>query len=163
MIEITETEVFHTFIYAGEMKFLYFLMILMLLDIVTGLAKAVVNHRLWSRKSLFGYARKMLIFCIIILSNIIDQLLGLNGGLVMLTLFFYIANEGLSIVENCAQMGVLVPKEVAEKLLVIKDENSTSITTEIKEEFTSTHSKDVDGTLAEVKVKVKKEDNNTKG
>ncbi|MFO3691174.1 holin family protein [Staphylococcus felis] len=157
IVHVTETEAFRTFIYAGEMKLLYFLMILMAIDVVTGLAKAVKNKKLWSRKSLFGYARKMLIFCIIILANVIDQIIGTNGGIVMVTIFFYIANEGLSIVENCAEMGVLIPKEIAEKLAVIKNENGTSVTTEIKEEFTSTHSRELEGDVAEVKIKVEKD------
>ncbi|MFO3693650.1 holin family protein [Staphylococcus felis] len=157
IVHVTETEAFRTFIYAGEMKLLYFLMILMAVDVITGLAKAIKNKKLWSRKSLFGYARKMLIFCIIILANVIDQIIGVNGGIVMVTIFFYIANEGLSIVENCAQMGVLIPKEIAEKLAVIKNENGTSVTTEIKEEFTSTHSRELEGDVAEVKIKVEKD------
>ncbi|REI19574.1 holin [Staphylococcus felis] len=157
IVHVTETEAFRTFIYAGEMKLLYFLMVLMAIDVITGLAKAVKNKKLWSRKSLFGYARKMLIFCIIILANVIDQIIGTNGGIVMVTIFFYIANEGLSIVENCAEMGVLIPKEIAEKLAVIKNENGTSVTTEIKEEFTSTHSRELEGDVAEVKIKVEKD------
>ncbi|WP_439849589.1 phage holin family protein [Staphylococcus pseudintermedius] len=102
-VSFTETEVFKTFFYAGELKLLYFLMILMLLDVITGLAKAIKSKTLWSRKSMFGYARKMLVFCIVILANMIDQILNANGGIVMMTLFFYITNEGLSIVENCAE------------------------------------------------------------
>ncbi|PWZ95289.1 holin, partial [Staphylococcus pseudintermedius] len=78
--------------------------------VITGLAKAIKNRKLGSRKSMFGYARKMLIFCIVILANMIDQILNANSGIVMVTIFFYIANEGLSIVENCAEMGVLIPK-----------------------------------------------------
>ncbi|UNA86106.1 phage holin family protein [Staphylococcus pseudintermedius] len=104
-VSFTETEVFKTFFYAGEMKLLYFLMLLMALDVITGLAKAIKNRKLGSRKSMFGYARKMLIFCIVILANMIDQILNANSGIVMVTIFFYIANEGLSIVENCAESG----------------------------------------------------------
>ena len=95
-------------------------MVLMVIDIITGLAKAFKNKDLWSRKSMYGFGRKILIFCIIILANIIDQILKLNNGLVMVTIFFYIANEGLSIVENCAEMGVLIPNEIGEKLKVIR-------------------------------------------
>lgn len=155
-VSFTESEAFKTFIYAGELRLLYFLMILMSIDIVTGLAKAVKNNKLWSRKSLFGYARKLLIFCIIVLANIIDQILGTHGGILFVTIFFYIANEGLSIIENCAEMGVLVPQEIANKLAVIKNEKGTSVTTEIKEEFTSSHSRELDGDTAEVKIKIEK-------
>lgn len=119
-VEYTHTDLFHTFIYGGDLTLLYFLMVLMVIDIITGLAKAFKNKDLWSRKSMYGFGRKILIFCIIILANIIDQILKLNNGLVMVTIFFYIANEGLSIVENCAEMGVLIPNEIGEKLKVIR-------------------------------------------
>ncbi|MDK3691361.1 phage holin family protein [Staphylococcus pseudintermedius] len=136
-ISFTETEVFKTFFYAGEMKLLYFLMLLMALDVITGLAKAIKSKTLWSRKSMFGYARKMLVFCIVILANMIDQILNANGGIVMMTLFFYITNEGLSIVENCAEMGVLIPKQIAEKLAVIGNNEHKSIIHELKEEMST--------------------------
>lgn len=135
-MRFTETEAFHTFIYAGDLKLLYFLMILMGLDIATGIGKAIKNKNLWSRKSLFGFSRKIFIFIIIILANIIDQILALNGGLVVLTIFFYIANEGLSIIENCSEMGVLIPKEIAEKLNVIK-ETKQDTKDNLKNEFTN--------------------------
>ncbi|EKC6414755.1 phage holin family protein [Staphylococcus pseudintermedius] len=140
-VSFTETEVFKTFFYAGELKLLYFLMILMLLDVITGLAKAIKNRKLGSRKSMFGYARKMLVFIIIILSNVIDQILNANGGILMVTLFFYITNEGLSIIENCAEMGVLIPKEIAEKLAVIGNDNHQSIMHDFKEEMSDTAKK----------------------
>ncbi|NQE00456.1 MULTISPECIES: phage holin family protein [Staphylococcus] len=135
-VRFTETEAFHTFIYAGDLKLLYFLMILMGLDIATGIGKAIKNKNLWSRKSLFGFSRKIFIFIIVILANIIDQILALNGGLVVLTIFFYIANEGLSIIENCSEMGVLIPKEIAEKLNVIK-ETKQDTKDNLKNEFTN--------------------------
>lgn len=123
-VQYTQTDAFHTFIYAGDIKLLYFLMVLMLIDIITGLAKAFKNKNLWSRKSMYGFGRKILVFCIIILANIIDQILNLNNGLLMVTIFFYIANEGLSIVENCAEMGVLIPEEIGEKLKVIRSRDN---------------------------------------
>lgn len=140
-VRLTETDMFHTFIYAGDLKLLYFLMILMGLDIATGIGKAIKNKNLWSRKSLFGFSRKIFIFSIVILANIIDQVLGMNGGLVVLTIFFYIANEGLSIIENCSEMGVLIPKEISEKLNVIK-ETKQDTKDNLKSEFTSDTNKD---------------------
>ncbi|HDS3929011.1 TPA: phage holin family protein [Staphylococcus aureus] len=114
------------FIYAGDLKLLYFLFVLMFIDIFTGIAKAIKNHNLWSKKSMKGFAKKLLVFCIIILANIIDQILQLKGGLLMITIFYYIANEGLSIVENCAEMDVLVPEQIKEKLKVIKNDSEKS-------------------------------------
>lgn len=135
-VRFTETDAFHTFIYAGDLKLLYALIVLMVVDIATGVGKAIKNKNLWSRKSLFGFSRKIFIFSIVILANIIDQVLGMNGGLVILTMFFYIANEGLSIVENCSEMGIIVPKEIAEKLNVIKETKQETKNT-LKNEFTN--------------------------
>ena len=122
-LSFKDMDVFETFIYAGDMGLLYALILLMILDIITGIAKAIKNKDLWTRKSLFGYSRKIMIFCIIILANTIDQILNLNSGLLMVTIFFYIANEGLSIIENCAEMDVLIPDEISERLALIKNKN----------------------------------------
>lgn len=124
-MRLTDTEAFRTFIYAGDLKILYFLMILMIIDILTGLSKAIYNKNLWSRKALFGYSRKIFIFFIIILANIIDQLLILHGGLLFATIAFYIGNESLSILENCGAMGVKFPKEIMDKLMVLKSSNKS--------------------------------------
>ncbi|WP_342543338.1 phage holin family protein [Paenisporosarcina sp. FSL H8-0542] len=92
----------------------------MFIDILTGIAKAIKNGNLWSRKSLFGYARKMFVFGVIILANMIDQILGMGGAITYSAVIFYIANEGSSILENLAQLDVLVPTNLAEKLKVIE-------------------------------------------
>lgn len=117
----------------GEVKFLHLLILLMALDIFTGVFKAIKNENLWSRKSLFGYARKMLVLVVIILANVIDQILGLKGAVTYATVLFYIANEGLSIIENLAVVGVLVPKTIAEKLNTI--ESGKSFSEEVSEEM----------------------------
>ncbi len=101
-------EVAHLYLFGG-VKFLHLLLLLMGLDILTGIIKAIKNDNLWSRKSLFGYARKLLVLIVIITANIIDQVLSLNGTLTFATVLFYIANEALSITENMAQLGVFVP------------------------------------------------------
>ncbi|SFL38630.1 toxin secretion/phage lysis holin [Gracilibacillus orientalis] len=119
----------------GDVKFLHLLLLLMALDVVTGIFKAIKNGKLWSRKSLFGYARKLLVLAVIILANVVDQILGLNGAVTYATVLFYIANEGLSIIENLAEVGVLVPKGLADKLRAIDKENSTGISQEIRSEF----------------------------
>lgn len=121
-VQIESMKTFQEFFYSGDMKFLYFLMILMCIDIVTGFAKAIKNGNLWSKKTLRGTAKKMLIFCIIILANIIDMILNLNGALLTMTVLYYIAHEGLSIVENCAEMGILVPEEIRDKLQVMNED-----------------------------------------
>ena len=123
-VKVETFQMFQEYFYSADVKFIYFLMILMLVDIVTGFAKAFKNKDLWSKTSLKGTAKKMLIFCIIILANVIDMILNLNGALVTMTVLYYIAHEGLSIVENCAEMGILVPEEIKNKLKVMNEENN---------------------------------------
>lgn len=120
----------------GDVKFLHLLILLMGLDIVTGIFKAIKNENLWSRKSLFGYARKILILVVIILANVVDQILDLQGAVTYATVLFYIANEGLSILENMAQLGVLIPDSLADKLKDI-DNSGQTLPEEMREEFSS--------------------------
>lgn len=117
----------------GDVKFLDLLALLMLIDIITGITKAVKNGNLWSRKSLFGFAKKLMVFGVIILANVIDQILGMGGALTYAAVLFYMASEGLSIVENMSEIGVLVPPGIADKLQVMKDKQSLG--QEAKEEF----------------------------
>ena len=122
-MEVTSSERLHNLIYAGDMNLIYALLILMILDIVTGLFKAIKNKNLRSKTSMYGFFKKILILFIIVLSNVLDNVLKLDGGLVVATMIFYIVNEGLSILENCSQLGILVPPVIVDKLKVIQDEN----------------------------------------
>lgn len=122
----------------GDVKFLDLLLLLMGIDILTGIFKAIKNGNLWSRKSLFGYARKILVFGVIIMANIIDQILGLNGAVTYATVLFYIANEGLSIVENLAELDVLIPAHIADRLKVIDSSDKVTLAQQVKEELGGT-------------------------
>lgn len=142
----------------GDVKFLHLLILLMAMDIITGLFKGWKNGNLWTRKSLFGYARKMLVLVVIIVANVVDQILGLSGAVTYATVIFYIANEGFSIVENMAELGVLVPAGLAEKLKVMEaHEEKQSFSDEFKEEMTGSK---VDGQLKGVK---KEKENDKRG
>lgn len=134
---MSNLEIVHLYLFGG-VKFLHLLLLLMLLDIITGLIKAFNNGNLWSRKSLFGYTRKLLVLVMIILANVVDQILNLQGTLTFATVLFYIANEGLSILENMAELGVLVPSTLVEKLKVIETHKpeKESFSEEIREELT---------------------------
>ncbi|MGG0129322.1 phage holin family protein, partial [Bacillus velezensis] len=70
-----------------------------------------------------GYVRKMLSFLVVIVANAIDTIMDLNGVLTFATVLFYIANEGLSITENLAQIGVKIPAVITDRLHVIESDN----------------------------------------
>jgi len=120
----------------GDVKFLHLLLLLMALDIITGVFKAIKEGNLWSRKSLFGYARKVLVLVVIILANVVDQILSLNGAVTYATVLFYIVNEGLSIIESLAKVGVVVPDKLAEKLKGI-DSSGDTFPDEVRKEFST--------------------------
>lgn len=123
-VSIQDREEFQNFIYGGDMNLLYAVLIFMAIDIITGWAKALKNGNLWSTKSVMGAGRKSLVLFVIILTNILDHILSLNGVLVVGVMWYYIATEGLSILENLAEMNVPFPEFVKDKLEVIKNKES---------------------------------------
>lgn len=137
VVDLAHLDVVYMYLF-GEVKFLHLLLLAMGLDIVTGLIKAWKNGNLWSRKSLFGFARKLMILVVIILANIIDQVLGMGGAITYATVLFYIANEGLSILENLVEMNVKVPRQISEKLKVIEGNKKENLAEEVAEELVGT-------------------------
>jgi toxin secretion/phage lysis holin len=108
----------------GSTKFLDFLLILMLIDIITGVSKAIKNKNLFSKSAFIGYLKKISIFAVIITSNLMDQMLNLSGMLADATLMFYVFYEITSILENSAELGLPVPKIIQDKLKVIEQDSS---------------------------------------
>lgn len=123
-VKIEDMDAFQNFIYSGDMYLLYAVLIFMGIDIITGWAKALKNGNLWSTKSVYGAGRKILALFVVIVANIIDNILNLNGTLVVIVMFYYIATEGLSILENLAEMNVPFPEQIKNKLDVLKDKNN---------------------------------------
>lgn len=93
------------------------LLVLMVMDYISGMLAAYINPRLAlnSQKGFRGIARKVYMLIIIALAHKIDMALGVSGVCVIAT-WFYIGNEGLSIVENAAKAGVPVPDKIQESL-----------------------------------------------
>ena len=127
---IFQHEDFRTFIYSGDFNLITILFILMIIDIITGIGKAVKNKNLWSRKSLLGFARKIFIFLIITVANLLDLFMNLNGALVLATVTFYILNEVLSITENAGQLGIPLPDKLLEVISVVNKKSETNVKVE---------------------------------
>ncbi|OHR74015.1 holin [Bacillus sp. HMSC76G11] len=124
-INSDNVNIIHTYLFGG-VKFMDLLMLLMLVDIVTGVMRAIKEKRLRSRKAMYGYARKVGVFALIIVANIIDTILGLEGIVAFATVMFYLMNEILSIVENLSQIGMKIPAVITDKLHVLQEENKES-------------------------------------
>lgn len=98
------------------------LIIFMVLDYATGVLKGYVNKELSSDIGLKGLARKAVILVVLIVAVCLDRLLN-TGNWVFRTLvaYFYIANEGLSLIENCAALGAPVPEQIIDALAQLKN------------------------------------------
>ena len=111
------------------------LVMLMVVDYITGLACALTGHstktesgHFWSQVAVAGILKKVFTMAVILMAALLDQVLsggqGAENGATMFRSaaeFFYIATEGLSIVENVGLMGVPVPKPVRQALEVLRD------------------------------------------
>ena len=98
------------------------LLMFMALDYTLGLIKGKIHKNLNSKTGFKGLAKKSAIFVVLIVAVCLDRLIG-NGTWVFRTLvcYFYIANEGLSILENCSQIGIKVPVQIKDALEQLKD------------------------------------------
>ena len=130
ILNVLQDEDFRKFVYSGDMNLITILFILMIIDIITGIGKAVKNKNLWSRKSLLGFARKIFIFLIITVANLLDLFMNLNGTLVLATVTFYILNEVLSITENAGQLGIPLPDKLLEVISVVNKKSETNVKVE---------------------------------
>ena len=94
----------------------------MALDYLTGVLRAIVNQEVSSDTGLKGIARKTVIFIVLIVAVLLDRLLN-TGTWVFRTLicYFYIANEGISLLENCAGLGLPIPDKLKDALVQLKD------------------------------------------
>ena len=92
---------------------LYALVIFVILDYVTGVLYAVEEKKLSSSVGYEGIARKVTIFILVGIANILDAyILGQSGVLRAVVIFFYLSNEGISILENATELGLPVPEKL---------------------------------------------------
>lgn len=96
------------------------LLIVMVVDYLTGIASAIYNKELSSKIGFKGILKKFSYLCVVALSVIIDNLTGQSGLIRTLVIYFFVANDGLSIIENMAEMGVKLPQKLIDTLEQIK-------------------------------------------
>ena len=96
------------------------LVVFVVVDYLTGVMCAIADHKLSSAVGFKGICRKVLIFLLVGIANILDvQIIRSGSVLRTAVIFFYISNEGVSLVENAAHLGLPVPdklKDVLEQL-----------------------------------------------
>lgn len=95
---------------------LYALVVFMVMDYITGVMCAVSDKKLSSAVGFKGICRKVLILMLVGIANLLDvQVIGTGAVLRTAVIFFYLSNEGVSLLENAAHLGLPIP----EKLKVI--------------------------------------------
>lgn len=110
------------YFFGGFDGFLYALLVFVILDYVTGIMVAVLEKKLSSEVGFRGIFKKVLIFCFVAVGQIVDtQLIGQGSVLRTAVIFFYISNEGISILENAALIGLPVPNNLKDVLGQLKD------------------------------------------
>mgnify|MGYP003594837970 FL=1 len=104
----------------GADGFLYALIAFVVIDYITGVMCAIVDKKPSSEVGFKGIFKKVLIFILVGVGNIIDvQVLGQAGVLRTAVIFFYLSNEGVSLLENAGHLGLPIPaklKAVLEQL-----------------------------------------------
>ena len=92
---------------------LYALIAFVVIDYLTGVMCAINDRNLSSEVGFRGICRKVLIFLLVGIANILDvQVIGTGSVLRTAVIFFYISNEGVSLLENAARLGLPVPDAI---------------------------------------------------
>lgn len=93
------------------------------LDYISGIIKAYSTKSLSSSIGFRGILKKIGVLVLVMLAVVIDRITVDNGGIRTLVIYYFVANEGLSILENLAQSGIPIPKKLRDALKVIKKES----------------------------------------
>lgn len=99
------------------------LLIAIALDYISGLIKAYECKVLSSKIGFRGILKKVGVLLVVMLSVLIDRVTGNTGAIRTLVVYYFVANEGLSIIENLAEVGIPIPKSLKKALKSLKKEN----------------------------------------
>ena len=106
----------------GADGFLYALIAFVVIDYITGVMCAISDKSLSSEVGFRGICRKVLIFILVGVGNLLDvYILGEAGVLRTAVIFFYLSNEGVSLLENASRLGLPIPEKLKEILQQLHD------------------------------------------
>ena len=102
--------------------FLYALIVFVVVDYLTGVMAAVLNKKLSSEVGFHGIFKKVVIFALVAVGHIVDAYVIQNGSVIRTAvIFFYLSNEGISILENASVLGLPVPQKLKDVLEQLND------------------------------------------
>lgn len=97
------------------------ILVVFAIDYITGVCKSIVNKNTNSKVGVKGIIKKVGYLLIIGLATILDRIMGESMAIRNLVIYFFVANEGISILENWAAMGLPLPKKLFEALEKLKE------------------------------------------
>ena len=100
------------------------LIIVIVLDYITGLLKAIANKKINSTVGLKGIIKKVGYLVIVAVAVLLDRIAGNTGAIRTLVIYFFVANEGISILENWGGMGLPLPQKLIDTLEQLKNDNN---------------------------------------
>ena len=100
------------------------LLIAIVLDYLTGVIKAYVKKELSSEVGLKGILKKVGVLIVVMLGVLVDRITGETGAVRTLVIYYFVANEGLSIIENLGAAGVPIPAKLKKALKALKKESN---------------------------------------
>lgn len=104
--------------------FLYALIVFVVVDYVTGVMVGILNKELSSQIGFRGIFKKVVIFSLVAVAHIIDtHVIGNGSVLRTAVIFFYLSNEGISILENAVKVGLPIPEKLKNVLEQLKEGN----------------------------------------
>lgn len=103
---------------------LQILITVVVLDYGTGILKAIYNKKINSAVGVKGIVKKVGYFIIVAVAVILDRIAGNTGAIRTLVIYFFVANEGISILENWGGMGLPLPQKIFDVLEQLKSENN---------------------------------------
>jgi toxin secretion/phage lysis holin len=107
--------------------FMYALLAFIVIDYITGLMVAVLEKKLSSEVGFRGIFKKILIFIMVGIGNIIDTYLIKDGSAIRTAvIFFYLSNEGISILENTGKIGLPIPEKLKKALEQLNKEEQSN-------------------------------------
>ena len=119
----SEAATIFIYLFGGIDVALTCLVVAIVLDYVSGMIKAYNKKQLSSKIGFSGILKKIGILILVMLSVLVDRVTGDTGAIRTLVIYYFVANEGLSVLENLGESGIPIPNAIKKALKVLKDQS----------------------------------------
>lgn len=111
-----------TFLFGAPDIWLLTLLAFIVIDYISGVIAAYIHHELSSQVGFIGILKKTMYFFVVAVAHCVDVATGAGGVLQGIAVGLLISNEGISILENCAECGIPIPEKLIRVLEQIRDD-----------------------------------------